>query len=101
MDGVDNVPREAQRLANVVPSEACRPLLPLEAAPDFIPPRDVPRYIPLCANTVYAAIKDGSMPHVRFGRLLFVPKAGLVALAEGAVASPGGGGATSRLARMA
>ena len=62
-------------------------LRPLDEAPDFISPRDVPLFLPLCANSVYAGIADGTIPAVRFRRLLFVPKSGLEAMAAEAVAA--------------
>lgn len=60
-------------------------LRPLSEAPDMIPARDVPQFLPMSKNTVYASIDAGHMPAVRFGRLLFVPKAALEALAAEAM----------------
>ena len=62
-------------------------LRPLSEAGDFIAPADVPQFLPMSRNSVYAAIRTGALPSVRLGRLIFVPTAGLRALAEEAIRS--------------
>ena len=73
------------RVVALAVTDEVKRLRPLAEAPDMIPARDVPRFIAMSKNTVYAAIDAGHMPHVRFGKLLFVPKAALEALAAEAI----------------
>jgi excisionase family DNA binding protein len=49
----------------------------LANAPDFLTVPEVAVILRTHANTVYARIQDGTLPAVRFGRRLVVPRAAI------------------------
>ena len=53
------------------------PILSFDDLPEYLTPAEVQAYLRLSRNTVYEALRRGEIPHVRFGRLIRIPKAAL------------------------
>jgi excisionase family DNA binding protein len=51
--------------------------MPFDQLPEFLTPDEVRAYLNVSRNTVYELLRRNEIPHVRFGRLIRVPKAAL------------------------
>ena len=48
----------------------------VEDLPEYLTAKEVAEYLGICRHTVYAMMKDGSLPVRRFGeKLVYVPRA--------------------------
>jgi excisionase family DNA binding protein len=45
--------------------------------PEYLTPSELQSYLSLSRNTVYDLLRRNEIPHVRFGRLIRIPKAAL------------------------
>jgi excisionase family DNA binding protein len=52
--------------------------VPYEELPEFLTPDELCGYLALSRNTVYELLRRQEIPHVRFGRLIRVPKTALL-----------------------
>jgi excisionase family DNA binding protein len=50
---------------------------PFDELPEYLTPEEVREYLNLSRNTVYELLRRNEIKHVRFGRLIRIPKAGL------------------------
>jgi excisionase family DNA binding protein len=51
--------------------------VPYDNLPEYLTPAEVQAYLNISRNTVYELLRRNEIPHVRFGRLIRVPKAAL------------------------
>jgi excisionase family DNA binding protein len=51
--------------------------LPFDDLPEYLTPSEVQAYLSLGRNTVYELLRRNEIAHVRFGRLIRIPKAAL------------------------
>jgi excisionase family DNA binding protein len=58
---------------------------PYDALPDMLSPEECRAYLDLGRSTMYDLLQRGQVPHVRFGRCIRIPKAGLRPYATGGV----------------
>ena len=47
--------------------------------PDLCTPEDARAFLQVGRNTIYDLLKSGSIPHLKFGRLIRIPKTSLLA----------------------
>lgn len=57
-------------------------LIPYDDLPEFLTPAEFREHVRVSRNTAYEMIRRGEVPHVRFGRLIRIPKVVLRELAE-------------------
>ena len=57
--------------------------------PDMCTPEDVRQFLQVGRHTVYDLINRGDLPHIRFGKLIRIPKSALRPDANGALAEIG------------
>jgi excisionase family DNA binding protein len=50
---------------------------PIEDLPEFLSPEEFRRYVGLGRSTVYDLLRRDELPHVRFGRVIRIPKSAL------------------------
>lgn len=43
--------------------------------PEYLTPAEVQQILRISRSAVYAAIRDGSLPHIRVGKLIRIPSA--------------------------
>jgi len=51
--------------------------IPYEQLPEFLSPEEFRQYVDLSRNGVYELLRRQEIPHVRFGRLIRIPKSAL------------------------
>lgn len=51
---------------------------PYADLPEFLTPDEFRAYLDLGRNTVYDLLKQGAVPHRRFGRVIRIPKTALL-----------------------
>ena len=51
--------------------------IPYELLPEFLTPEEFRQYLGLSRNGVYELLRRQQIPHVRFGRLIRIPKTAL------------------------
>lgn len=51
--------------------------IPYEHLPEYLTPEEFRTYLGLGRNTVYDLLRRGEIPHLRFGRLVRIPKTAL------------------------
>jgi excisionase family DNA binding protein len=51
--------------------------IPFDQLPEFLTPDEVREYLNVSRNTVYQLLRRNEIQHVRFGRLIRVPKSAL------------------------
>ena len=51
--------------------------VPYDRLPEFLTPDELRAYLGLSRNGVYALLQRDEIPHVRFGRLIRIPKTAL------------------------
>ena len=51
--------------------------LPYNELPELLTPAEVQDYLSLSRTTVYELLRRNEIPHVRFGRLIRIPKTAL------------------------
>lgn len=52
---------------------------PFEALPEFLSPDEFRRYLDLGRSTCYDLLRRNQIPHVRYGRVIRIPKTALQA----------------------
>ena len=57
--------------------------IPYELLPEFLSPEEFRQYLGLSRNGVYELLRRQEIPHVRFGRLIRIPKTALRAAGSG------------------
>ena len=50
---------------------------PYDALPEFLSPEEFRRYLALGRSTCYDMLRRNQIPHVRYGRVIRIPKAAL------------------------
>jgi excisionase family DNA binding protein len=51
--------------------------VPFEDLPEYLTPAEAQAYLSLSRNTIYELLRRNEIRHVRFGRLIRIPKAAL------------------------
>jgi excisionase family DNA binding protein len=51
--------------------------------PEMLTPEEYGRWIRVSRNSAYESIRRGDVPHVRFGRLIRIPKSALLSAQKG------------------
>lgn len=61
----------------------------IEALPEFLRPEEVFKLFRMGRSAGYDALHDGTIPSIRIGRRLFVPRAAILAMVAAAVEKAG------------
>jgi excisionase family DNA binding protein len=48
--------------------------LPVDALPEFLTPEEFRAYVRIGRSAMYDLLRRGEIPHVKFGRLIRIPK---------------------------
>lgn len=51
--------------------------VPVEMLPEFLSPEEFRRVVGIGRSTCYDLLRRGEIPHLRFGRIIRIPKAAL------------------------
>ena len=54
-----------------------------EDLPELMTPEEVQAFLGVGRTTIYALLRQDELPHIRFGRRLWVPKEGLLPRSQG------------------
>jgi len=63
--------------ADATLSGTVAPETPHDQLPEWLSPEEVRAYLRVSRSTIYELLRRGEIPHVRFGRLMRIPKAAL------------------------
>jgi excisionase family DNA binding protein len=63
---------------DIVKSQIATELMAYDELPEFLTPAEYGGRIRVSRNTMYELLRRGEIPHVRFGRLIRIPKTALV-----------------------